>query len=537
MISDIAKDDIAMDDIAPLPSFDFHINMNDITLGQVIGKGSFSTVYLGKYLGDHVAVKKQTREKVELEHYHLRELAMLKSCKHDNLVKYIGAYDVNNSLYIVMEYCHGGDLSSLLTSDRQLGFKFRIKIALESGSAIKYLHENNYLHRDIKSSNFLLDKNYNCKLADFGLSKMIHVDPTTTRSSTRHSVVGTSEYMAPEILFEEDYNSEIDIFSFGLVLLEIITRKLIGVDGFAIRKPNNKFHLDFDSIFEHFPANSPTSLNILARECLSYEGSSRPTAADLVEWLEDLNNDFEDDNVPYPTLNTTLSIDGSNNSTPTESGTVMRNATKSLYDQYSLREVNSSDSISCQDASNTIGTNRDVSYFQDVTTWLSSIDPSLTTYANEFMNKGYSISIIQRMGISDEDLRSIGVANSLHRMLIRRSIGEIFTDTLKLAIKHWRDFNGVTVYKVVSHLRFSRSSVYLRFNDFKEFDVMIKKKLKVKLPPLPTEGIMRNQKDSGFLEQRMADLELYLMESASILDKGNFTLLLNFLELIPQDDR
>ena len=115
---------------------------------------------------------------------------MLKNLRKSDqqfLVAYIGAYNEITegqgppyALYIITEYCQGGDLCSLLvntTKYAQLGWKFRLRLALQAASAVHYLHEINFIHRDIKSENFLLDSQWNCKLTDFGLSREI-ADPS-----------------------------------------------------------------------------------------------------------------------------------------------------------------------------------------------------------------------------------------------------------------------------------------------------------------------------------------------------------------------
>ena len=128
--------------------------------GPEIGKGEFSNVYVGKYFGDLVAVKKQTRTQRVLEEYLLRELSVLKIATHKNLVSYIGAHDQESieehgvsALYIITELCAGGDfLRLLLNKQVELDWDIRLKMAFQIASAMDCLHSKNLIHRDIKSS-------------------------------------------------------------------------------------------------------------------------------------------------------------------------------------------------------------------------------------------------------------------------------------------------------------------------------------------------------------------------------------------------
>lgn len=165
---------------------DYLLDLKDIATGQLIGEGQFAKVYLGKYFGEFVAIKKQVREAKVLETYLIREINLLKKAKHENLITYYGAYNEVNeegcshALYIVTEYCQGGDLLEMLVKNKQeLGWKFRVRIALQAASAINYLHQNNFIHRDIKSSNLLIDHDWQCKICDFGMA--VEVNPRIKR--------------------------------------------------------------------------------------------------------------------------------------------------------------------------------------------------------------------------------------------------------------------------------------------------------------------------------------------------------------------
>lgn len=179
------------------------LEFDRLSLGPIIGRGNFSSVHgnqthmsslkcfffwflqylVGKYKSQIVAIKKQERGTEIPEKYLIQELSVLgklKTVPHNNIIKYYGAHDEPSGsdnphiLYIVLEYCQGGDLLNLiLDTTRPLGWKFRVNLALQATSAVLHLHNHNILHRDIKSANFLLDSRWNCKLSDFGASRKV----------------------------------------------------------------------------------------------------------------------------------------------------------------------------------------------------------------------------------------------------------------------------------------------------------------------------------------------------------------------------
>lgn len=218
---------------------------------------------------------------------------MLKNINHVNLVAYIGAWDEENRkasahhnvLYIVTEFCQGGDLLQLLITDTPLSWGFRLKMAHDIICGLMYLHSHHLIHRDIKSANVLLDHNWTCKISDFGMATTLKEEADPTK---RMTYCGTEPYMAPELLFEEEYGVEADIFSYGMMLLEIMKRRKIGEDNFGIRPPSKLFHLDVELTRSQMPPDAPGSLVVMALQCVSFESSDRPSSEEIIEWVLDL---------------------------------------------------------------------------------------------------------------------------------------------------------------------------------------------------------------------------------------------------------
>ncbi|CAK4674289.1 hypothetical protein LEN26_007723 [Aphanomyces euteiches] len=280
----------------------------DLTLGPVIGHGAFSTVFSATYKGEKVALKRQT-----IDAHILRELAILKQIDHPNLLRYIGSCEWDHQgtkeVWIVSEFVQGGDVRKYLKGKKsmKLTWKQTVQVALDAAEGIRYLHEKRIIHRDIKAANMLLDENLRIRLCDFGFAREVaeennsrpevssHSSHELFKRERRMSLCGTDAYMSPEMFFEEDYNESADIFSYGIVLMELICRRQANEDGFLMREPSKNFVVDMEQFRANVPRSCPLSLVLLAENCTSFEASGRPSAREIVEWLEDLKKDLHDD--------------------------------------------------------------------------------------------------------------------------------------------------------------------------------------------------------------------------------------------------
>ena len=274
-----------------LPEVDVNsLDLTTIEVGPKIGEGQFAKVYIGRFGGDHVAVKKQILEHDEdsgepmLQQYQKLELKVLQFCEHKHILRYVGCYVDQGSTWIVTEYVACGDLLRLLEDQDQetLEWYLRLRIARELAEAVAYMHGRNLMHRDIKSSNVLLDATWHVKLGDFGLATEVH----NGRAAT---LCGTNEYMAPELHMgeSETYGLAADVYSIGMVFLEISLRQKASVC--APRSPRDHFKLDDAVLREKMDAaEAPSSFIELAMQCLAYEDYDRLESEDVRGWLEEL---------------------------------------------------------------------------------------------------------------------------------------------------------------------------------------------------------------------------------------------------------
>lgn len=215
----------------------FRINTDEsiyeIFKSHTLGTGSYSNVYLGRCLNSikinkidlkedkYVAIKKIN--KTRLSSQGIKMLSIEKTInenimnwKHKNIVRCYDIIDDIDVIYIIMEYCENKDFSHLLIKRpvKHLYIKYYIKQIID---ALKFLHEKNIIHRDIKPKNILLTNNYKeIKLCDFGFAKQ----PDGLKKVL--TVCGSPLYMAPEIYKKQGYNNSVDIWSLGIILYELI---------------------------------------------------------------------------------------------------------------------------------------------------------------------------------------------------------------------------------------------------------------------------------------------------------------------------
>ncbi|KAI3427488.1 Protein kinase domain-containing protein [Psidium guajava] len=216
-----------IEDVAPR-SFSFE-DLKKVTgnFSEEIGKGSFGTVYKGTLMknlhsSEVVAVKKLEKISSEGEYEFQAEVKTIGKTHHRNLVRLLGyCHDGPNRL-LVYEYMSNGSLADLLFKpEKQANWDVKIRLALHIARGLLYLHEEcatQIIHCDIKPQNILIDDNMQAKISDFGLSKLLKPDQTNTTTGIR----GTKGYVAPEWHKNMRVTVKADIYSFGVMLLEII---------------------------------------------------------------------------------------------------------------------------------------------------------------------------------------------------------------------------------------------------------------------------------------------------------------------------
>ncbi|XP_057357677.1 serine/threonine-protein kinase Nek1 isoform X3 [Manis pentadactyla] len=193
---------------------------------QKIGEGSFGKAILVKstedgrqYVIKEINISRMSSKEREESR---REVAVLANMKHPNIVQYRESFEENGSLYIVMDYCEGGDLFKRINAQKGIFFQedqildWFVQICL----ALKHIHDRKILHRDIKSQNIFLTKGGTIQLGDFGIARVLNSTVELARTC-----IGTPYYLSPEICENKPYNNKSDIWALGCVLYEMCTLK------------------------------------------------------------------------------------------------------------------------------------------------------------------------------------------------------------------------------------------------------------------------------------------------------------------------
>jgi len=247
---------------------------------EKIGEGAAGEVFCAL----HVNTKKEVAvKKMEINGENLKllitEIGIMKTSHHDNVVDYVDSYIVEDrQLWVVMEYMDGGCLTDILELFDQVPMNEQqiAHVCRESLRALSYIHSLHRIHRDIKSDNVLLSTSGFVKLADFGYAAQL-----TQKQQKRNTVVGTPYWMAPELIRGHDYGTKVDIWSLGIMLMEMAEGEppymefpplralfLITTKGIPPLKAPHKWSPEFNDFFS---------------KCLEKEVDKRPEANELLK--------------------------------------------------------------------------------------------------------------------------------------------------------------------------------------------------------------------------------------------------------------
>eukprot|EP00268_Persea_americana_P040167 TRINITY_DN3980_c0_g1_i5.p1 TRINITY_DN3980_c0_g1~~TRINITY_DN3980_c0_g1_i5.p1 ORF type:complete len:244 (-),score=53.33 TRINITY_DN3980_c0_g1_i5:253-984(-) len=215
-----------------------------------------------------------------------QEVYILRKVRHKNVVQFIGACTTPPSLCIVTEYMSGGSVYDFLHKQKGV-FKLPslLKVAIDVSKGMSYLHQNSIIHRDLKAANLLMDENEVVKVADFGVARV------QAQSGVMTAETGTYRWMAPEVIEHKPYDHKADVFSFGVVLWELLTGKVpyeyltplqaaVGVVQKGLRPT--------------IPKHTHPKLAELLERCWQHDPSLRPDFTEIIELLQQIAREVSD---------------------------------------------------------------------------------------------------------------------------------------------------------------------------------------------------------------------------------------------------
>ncbi|ETV99099.1 TKL protein kinase, variant 1 [Aphanomyces invadans] len=268
-------------------SFNFRIDFHELAMGELIGQGAFGTVHKATWRGTLVAVKILQVQHLSpdvLDEFET-EVHIMSVLRHPNICLLMGACLDPPTRCLVVEYLPNGSLWCVLRqpSSVNIDLKKQLSFAMDTALGMHYLHtfDPPILHRDLKSPNLLVDGSYRLKISDFGLARVKAHHQTMTGNC------GTTQWMAPEVLAAEKYTEKADVFSFGVVCWETVTRAC-PYDGLS--QIQAALGVLNHNLRPTIPPTCPPFLKKLMTVCWGPVPEKRPTFAQIIDMLNSSTN-------------------------------------------------------------------------------------------------------------------------------------------------------------------------------------------------------------------------------------------------------
>ncbi|RLN70661.1 hypothetical protein BBJ28_00012388 [Nothophytophthora sp. Chile5] len=261
------------------------LDFAEVKLGKPVGSGRSGHTYSAQWRGQHVAAKvvdcssaannRGALAKDLLKEFH-REEAVASELRHPNVVQFLGSAAAPPRYCLVFEFMDKGTLSSLIRAKKgPLDF---FRLATEMAEGMNYLHSHSIMHRDLKSSNVLLDAQGTAKISDFGLSCVLELG----RSADLTAETGTYGWMAPEVIRHEPYSTKADVYSYGVVLWELLAKDV----PFRGQTPmQTAMAVAEQRMRPAMPRNTPPKIAELIEHCWNQDAARRPDFSAILQVL------------------------------------------------------------------------------------------------------------------------------------------------------------------------------------------------------------------------------------------------------------
>jgi serine/threonine protein kinase len=258
---------------------EYEVDYSEVEVEKELARGSFGIVFTGRWRGTDVAIKKlvnQNLSQKELEEFHA-EVNVMKKLHHPNVLLLMGVCSQPPNLCMICELMTGS-LWDLLHRRKEvrLDWKLVMRFITDTARGMNYLHlfKPPVLHRDLKTPNLLVDKDFNVKIADFGLARL--------KAHVLTGNLGTCQYMAPEVLRNESYTESADVYSFGIIVWEIVARAppFHGMQTMQIAYSVNQ------GMRPPIPSHCPLPLRDLMQRCWNQDPRLRPSFTAILNQIK-----------------------------------------------------------------------------------------------------------------------------------------------------------------------------------------------------------------------------------------------------------
>ncbi|CAH9098473.1 unnamed protein product [Cuscuta epithymum] len=268
---------------------DWEINACMLKFENKVASGTFGDLYKGTYCSQDVAIKVLKAEHLtaDMLKEFSQEVFIMRKIRHKNVVQFIGACTRQPNLCIVTEFMSRGSVYNFMHKQKGT-FKLPtlLKVAIDVSKGMSYLHQNKIIHRDLKSANLLMNEHGVVKVGDFGVARV------QTQTGVMTAETGTYRWMAPEVIEHKPYNHKADVFSFGVVLWELLTGEI----PYAFLTPlQAAVGVVQQGLRPTIPKDTHPKLTELLEKCWQQDPNKRPEFPEILEILQRIAKGVGDD--------------------------------------------------------------------------------------------------------------------------------------------------------------------------------------------------------------------------------------------------
>ncbi|UPR02700.1 serine/threonine-protein kinase [Chloropicon primus] len=262
---------------------DWEVDPDKLLLSKKVGQGGFGAIHKGTFNGDVVAIKyikSDFNKEFEYIKEFAQEISIISELKHENIVEFIGACTKGERVCIIYEFMGNGNLKSFLQKHPKLPTQEKLKMALDICKGMVFLASKSIVHRDLKAANVLMSESGVLKIGDFGVARLLPRNDEVMTAET-----GTYRWMAPEVIEHKPYNSKADVYSFGVLLWEIMAD---GKSPYELLSPiQAAIGVAKHGVRPKIPQSCCSQMARLMEQCWESDPDKRPTFEEIQRSLED----------------------------------------------------------------------------------------------------------------------------------------------------------------------------------------------------------------------------------------------------------